>query len=175
MLIIIMLIPQFINLRKDLIEREDPHDIRLVYLALHHLIKNRGHFLFDNLNSDYDSDSSFDFLYDDLVTYLKEEMGIVLECSDSSNVADVLKDKSKSRSVKKKELCNYFQITKKNNPQEVEIITLLCGLKGTLSTIFSDKTLDDAEKNKIVLITVLMKMKMITLLYCKTDMNLLKK
>lgn len=142
--------PTIYHLRKDLIEREDPHDIRLVYLALHHLIKNRGHFLFDNLNSDYDSDSSFDFLYDDLVTYLSEEMGIVLECSDSSNVADVLKDKSKSRSVKKKELSNYFQITKKNNPQEVEIITLLCGLKGTLSTIFSDKTLDDAEKNKIV-------------------------
>lgn len=142
--------PTIYHLRKDLIESEDPHDIRLVYLALHHLIKNRGHFLFDNLNSDYDSDSSFDFLYDDLVNYLKEEMGIVLECSDSSNVADVLKDKSKSRSVKKKELSNYFQITKKNNPQEVEIITLLCGLKGTLSTIFSDKTLDDAEKNKIV-------------------------
>lgn len=142
--------PTIYHLRKDLIESEDPHDIRLVYLALHHLIKNRGHFLFDNLNSDYDSDSSFDFLYDDLVTYLKEEMGIVLECSDSSNVADVLKDKSKSRSVKKKELSNYFQITKKNNPQEVEIITLLCGLKGTISTIFSDKTLDDAEKNKIV-------------------------
>lgn len=142
--------PTIYHLRKDLIESEDPHDIRLVYLALHHLIKNRGHFLFDNLNSDYDSDSSFDFLYDDLVTYLSEEMGIVLECSDSSNVADVLKDKSKSRSVKKKELSNYFQITKKNNPQEVEIITLLCGLKGTLSTIFSDKTLDDAEKNKIV-------------------------
>lgn len=142
--------PTIYHLRKDLIESEDPHDIRLVYLALYHLIKNRGHFLFDNLNSDYDSDSSFDFLYDDLVNYLKEEMGIVLECSDSSNVADVLKDKSKSRSVKKKELSNYFQITKKNNPQEVEIITLLCGLKGTLSTIFSDKTLDDAEKNKIV-------------------------
>lgn len=142
--------PTIYHLRKELIESDTPHDVRLVYLALHHLIKNRGHFLFDNLNSDYDSDSSFDFLYDDLVTYLSEEMGIVLECSDSSKVADVLKDKSKSRSVKKKELSNYFQITKKNNPQEVEIITLLCGLKGTLSTIFSDKTLDDSEKNKIV-------------------------
>lgn len=142
--------PTIYHLRKELIESDTPHDIRLVYLALHHLIKNRGHFLFDNLNSDYDSDSSFDFLYDDLVTYLSEEMGIILECSDSSKVADVLKGKSKNISVKKKELSNYFQITKKNNPQEVEIITLLCGLKGTLSTIFSDKTLDDAEKNKIV-------------------------
>lgn len=142
--------PTIYHLRKELIESDTPYDVRLVYLALHHLIKNRGHFLFDNLNSDYDSDSSFDFLYDDLVTYLSEEMGIILECSDSSKVADVLKDKSKNRSVKKKELSNYFQITKKNNPQEVEIITLLCGLKGTLSTIFSDKTLDDSEKNKIV-------------------------
>lgn len=142
--------PTIYHLRKELIESDIPHDVRLVYLALHHLIKNRGHFLFDNLNSDYDSDSSFDFFYDDLVAYLSEEMGIILECSDSSKVADVLKDKSKNRSVKKKELSNYFQITKKNNPQEVEIITLLCGLKGTLSTIFSDKTLDDAEKNKIV-------------------------
>ncbi len=142
--------PTIYHLRKELIESEEPHDVRLVYLALHHLIKNRGHFLFDNLNSDYDSDSSFDFLYDDLINYLKEEMGLILECNNSSKVADILKDKSKSRTVKKKELFNHFQITKKNNPQEVEIITLLCGLKGTLSTIFNDKTLYEAEKNKIV-------------------------
>lgn len=116
--------PTIYHLRKDLIEREDPHDIRLVYLALHHLIKNRGHFLFDNLNSDYDSDSSFDFLYDDLVTYLSEEMGIVLECSDSSNVADVLKDKSKSRSVKKKNLVIIFKLLRRTTHRKLRL--LLC-------------------------------------------------
>lgn len=39
--------PTIFHLRKELIENPEPHDIRLVYLALHHIIKNRGHFLID--------------------------------------------------------------------------------------------------------------------------------
>ena len=35
------------HLRKELIENKNPHDVRLVYLAISHIIKNRGHFLFD--------------------------------------------------------------------------------------------------------------------------------
>ena len=38
--------PTIYHLRKALIENKKTYDIRLVYLALHHLIKHRGHFLF---------------------------------------------------------------------------------------------------------------------------------
>ena len=41
--------PTIYHLRKELIENPSCHDVRLVYIALHHIIKHRGHFLFDSL------------------------------------------------------------------------------------------------------------------------------
>ena len=38
--------PTIYHLRKKLMEEDTIKDIRLVYLALHHIIKHRGHFLF---------------------------------------------------------------------------------------------------------------------------------
>ena len=38
--------PTIYHLRKDLMESNDKKDIRLVYLALHHMLKYRGHFLY---------------------------------------------------------------------------------------------------------------------------------
>lgn len=41
--------PTIYHLRKALMEEDGPFDVRLVYLAVHHIIKHRGHFLFDSL------------------------------------------------------------------------------------------------------------------------------
>lgn len=38
--------PTIYHLRKALIENKKEYDVRLVYIALHHLIKHRGHFFF---------------------------------------------------------------------------------------------------------------------------------
>ena len=42
--------PTIYHLREALIESNQKYDIRLVYLALHHMIKYRGNFLYDNKN-----------------------------------------------------------------------------------------------------------------------------
>lgn len=39
--------PTIYHLRKQLMERTEPCDVRLVYLAIHHILKARGHFLSD--------------------------------------------------------------------------------------------------------------------------------
>lgn len=39
--------PTIYHLRAALIKGEKEYDIRLVYLAIHHILKNRGHFLFE--------------------------------------------------------------------------------------------------------------------------------
>ena len=41
------LFPTIYHLRKALIDGKAPHDPRLLYLALHHILKNRGHFLYE--------------------------------------------------------------------------------------------------------------------------------
>lgn len=42
--------PTIYHLRYDLINKNGPFDVRLVYLACHHIMKHRGHFLFSEMN-----------------------------------------------------------------------------------------------------------------------------
>lgn len=39
--------PTIFHLRKDLAESSEKKDFRLIYLAMHHIIKYRGNFLYD--------------------------------------------------------------------------------------------------------------------------------
>lgn len=55
--------PTIYHLRKELIINEEPHDARLVYLAIHHILKTRGHFLIEgNLGEAKDFNIAFDKL-----------------------------------------------------------------------------------------------------------------
>src|SRR5699024_1925609 len=57
--------PTIYHLRNDLIINPKKHDIREVYLAIHHIMKYRGHFLFDGeLKSDNNIDEAFQLLND---------------------------------------------------------------------------------------------------------------
>lgn len=53
--------PTIYHLRKWLMETSDTPDIRLVYLAMHHLVKHRGHFLFSgNIDEIREFHTAFD-------------------------------------------------------------------------------------------------------------------
>lgn len=55
--------PTIYHLRANLINNSEAHDLREVYLALHHIMKYRGHFLFEgDLKSDNNIEESFDLL-----------------------------------------------------------------------------------------------------------------
>ena len=43
------------HLRNELINSTEKKDIRLVYLAIHHIIKYRGNFLYQNSNFNIDN------------------------------------------------------------------------------------------------------------------------
>jgi CRISPR-associated endonuclease Csn1 len=141
--------PTIYHLRKELIKSSQPHDIRLVYLALHHIIKHRGHFLFDNMGSDFESESSFEALFDDLKLYLKEEYEIEFECNDSLRFSEILKDKTLKKTAKSSESYKLFGYSKRNNPYETALIDLMCGRKVKFSDMFGDKLFDSEEVNGI--------------------------
>ena len=141
--------PTIYHLRKELIKSSQPHDIRLVYLALHHIIKHRGHFLFDNMGSDFESESSFEALFDDLKLYLKEEYEIEFECNDSLRFSEILKDKTLKKTAKSSESYKLFGYSKRNNPYETALIDLMCGRKVKFSDMFGDKSFDSEEVNGI--------------------------
>ena len=139
--------PTIYHLRKELIESEETHDIRLVYLALHHIIKNRGHFLREGSFSEAtDFDAPFELM---LATFY--ELGVVLKCKNKESVKEILSDNLISNSVKQKKLAEQFEVLLNETERDLlddkevekkqksilsEIAKLLAGNKGSLSKIF---------------------------------------
>lgn len=133
------------HLRKALVTEDKKFDIRLIYLALHHLVKHRGHFLF---SGSVEKATSFDTAYETLVQCLQDELGIGLECRSKEELESVLKDKTKKPSKKEKEMKELLGWEKKDKQLEA-VIKLICGLKGKISSIFDDDSLVEMEKNEI--------------------------
>lgn len=137
--------PTIYHLRNALLHEDGPYDVRLVFLAVHHIIKNRGHFLFDSLGDA----PNFDLIYGDLQLYLQEEYEQDLHCSDEKAFSAVLKDKSLSKSKKTAAAAELFGITKKSNPQLHACLALACGAKVELKDLFNDDALAQAEEHSI--------------------------
>lgn len=140
--------PTIYHLRKYLMETEDTPDIRLVYLAFHHMMKHRGHFLFPsdlNLEKMKQASTSLDQLFQ----ALKDEeldFSLTLEKANLELIESTLKDKKISRSDKKKRLIKNLSAS---TPCEKEILTLITGGTAKLSNIFGISELDQTERPKI--------------------------
>ena len=135
--------PTIYHLRKELIESKSEHDVRFIFLALHHLIKHRGHFLFDNLS--VDDIGSFDKIFEELKLYLKENYDLELNCNDTENLQNILKNKLLSKTKKTSAILECCAISKKTDKQLASILALLCGSSVKLQDIFADETLAEAE------------------------------
>ena len=143
--------PTIYHLRKDLIENKDPHDVRLVYLALAHIIKNRGHFLFD---SDFTSDENamnFASVWNELNSYLQDNYELNFVIEDTNEIESILKDISLSKTAKKKQLENIFGLKKKDDKQRIAMIGLLTGGKINACDLYADESLKDCECKQVCL------------------------
>lgn len=137
--------PTIYHLRSALLKGEKEFDVRLVYLAIHHLMKHRGHFLFHgNLNQA----TSFGTTFETFSACLIDELGIQLECDSEEKFADILKD----RHMRKTEKCAKLEMLchiEKTEKQLKEIFKLITGMKVSLSILFQDDELSEIEHNKI--------------------------
>lgn len=136
--------PTIYHLRKTLMDGGKEFDIRLVYLALHHIIKKRGHFLFQGQNME--SISSFQNVFEELVSYLQDELQVDLYCQSIYDVELILKNRSSGVNEKKKQLNKLFQVSKK---QEKAVLALMVGATAKLSELFEDSSLDEGEITKV--------------------------
>lgn len=146
--------PTIYHLRKELIENPEPHDIRLVYLAIHHIIKNRGHFLIDG---DLKSATEFDSTFAQVMLNLGGDvMPFAIECDNgkSDDIKDILKSKDpKSVKAKKMKACFSYdsedidKAEEKSRKGAVEqICKLICGNKGDLTKLFYHDDFSELEK-----------------------------
>ena len=134
--------PTIYHLRNYLVKTEQKVDIRLVYLAIHHIIKYRGNFLYDGdfSNNANEVDEKLNLILDFLnQTYninLKDERELILK---------ILSEKNMTKADKKDKVMACFEFEKSDKAILVNIINSFLGYSFDLNKIFES----DFEKNKI--------------------------
>lgn len=130
------------HLRQELIYNTEPHDVRLVYLALLNMFKHRGHFLNASLGEN-DSDRDMKNLYLDLVEGLKELTEIALPIEvEGSQLERVLSNRETSRLMKAEELNDLLHLGAKQKREKL-IVKGICGLKIDGKVLFEELGLEE--------------------------------
>lgn len=137
--------PTIYHLRQAFITDKPIKDPRLLYLAVAHIIKHRGHFLFDNFNAD-EIGASFTDLLADLADCLNV-IDVNVTFTNPEAIKEILKNDKLKIKDKVKELQNL--ITSENNDALKEIITLLAGGKCSLPKIFGNIGLEETKYKSI--------------------------
>lgn len=142
------------HLRNALMKQpENKPDIRLLYLALHHIIKHRGHFLFEGKKISEVTDFSNTVK---VLTECAEENDIMiaLDSTQINKFENIMQNKDISRTEKKKQISelimeNNMKSAKENTKQIKALAGLLAGCSTKLSDLFADKSLDEEEHSTI--------------------------
>lgn len=140
--------PTIFHLRKELIESDEIHDIRLVYLAVLNLFKRRGHFLNEYLEN-AEKEESISELYNKFCEVLPEELELSFtKVEEAKEMEQILGNKELARNEKAERLAQHIGIVKSQKKGEYELIKMLCGLAGKLSLIFGKEVLGEEYSKK---------------------------
>ncbi len=146
--------PTIYHLRKALLENQTAYDVRLVYLALHHIVKHRGHFLFDSAYGEGtdpldagggENGVSFDAVFGELCAYLSDMFELSLACPDKDRLAQILKDRSLGKAKKKAEVTKLCGVSKKDSPVLYAVLSAISGASTKLCDLYDNEALQDAE------------------------------
>lgn len=141
--------PTIYHLRKVLMEEDGPFDVRLVYLAVHHIIKHRGHFLFDSFTVGKDGLPDSTEAFHDFQNAAEDVLGLSLPEEMGKEIAEILSDRRLGVTRKSAALQGKFPRAKEKPVKN--LIKLLAGGTVKLDELFADETLKDYEKNKLSL------------------------
>ena len=143
--------PTVYHLRKALMTEDRAFDVRLLYLAIAHIIRNRGHFL-SNMGMD-EVNLDFSKIFGDLMNCWKENMedesrNSVLELENETieNIEKIMKNSELTKTAKKQKILEELSGFSK---EFKELIALITGGKVSLAKLFDKKEYDTLEIDKI--------------------------
>jgi len=137
--------PTVFHLRKELAASAQPHDVRLVYLALHHILKNRGHFLYETSeNGEY---ATVEDACRELCTYLQQEYDLAFEAQNAEEFLAVLCRSDMGITAKKNALRKAYGAfdAQESDLSLLAVCDMLAGASVSFSDLFSDPELKKAE------------------------------
>lgn len=137
--------PTIYHLRKELLESSEPHDVRLVYLALLNMFKHRGHFLNAEIG-DVAEERKLKDAYIDFCSCVSELTNESFNLDiDYSAVEEILSSRDISRTKKSEALASILNIDVKNKKYK-EYVKAICGLKVNAYTLFSEQLSDEVKR-----------------------------
>lgn len=139
--------PTIYHLRNALMTENRVFDVRLVYLAIHHILKHRGHFLFDNFQVDENGASGFEESFGAFGNALDRIKGDSLDVSKEDAMKAVCRDKKLG--VKQKAAALGQCLGRGKDKAFKAMMTLAAGGTASLSDVFEDDGLKDFDKNKV--------------------------
>ncbi len=137
--------PSIYHLRHHLIKDDSEQDIRFVYLALLHIMKNRGHFLYPG--GEYNPDQQYDACYASFAEACNALLGDAFFPDVEVELKGVLTKTDIPRSTKQKQLLKVLENGGYDLPKKQlsELTKLLAGLKCNFQKLFNDEELEDAD------------------------------
>lgn len=129
--------PTIYHLRSAIIDGKAKKDPRLIYLALHNIIKNRGHFLFpgDNIASVMEITPVLNALMESYFSVFEEELTI----ESNKAIEDALMIRRKSERLEKL----YENIYATDDKRKKLILKILIGYKVKAQAVFNNEEYED--------------------------------
>lgn len=133
--------PTIYHLRTTLMKGNKQYDIRLIYLALHHIIKNRGHFL-------YEGDSFKTASLDEIIKEVLVNTDVYteeLEINDEliNNLKTIMLNTNRTTTDRKKQI----SLLLKKSKQLTAIFSLAIGRSESLAVLYNDDEYKGLESN----------------------------
>lgn len=143
--------PTIHHLIMHLINSDKKEDIRLIYIAVNYMVKNRGHFLFEVNSDNIKEIVSFKRVFE---TFKQSLLDLSIEdyfsTQSINDIEEILKD-VKGITNKQTALKSILFVEQKPTKSEEAILKAISGGKFTLSSLFSNEDYDELEYNNIQL------------------------
>lgn len=142
--------PTIYHLRKDLIDSSEKKDLRLIYIAIHNILKYRGHFLFEG--QDFQSATDFSEVFHSLRNYLYDNKGLDLPLEIEKDMESVLRDHTLNLTRRKNALQNLIKPYSEKNEETLwkDLMATIAGSSVQISKLFPELELDEEDgKTKV--------------------------
>ncbi|MGB4595578.1 MAG: type II CRISPR RNA-guided endonuclease Cas9 [Anaerolineaceae bacterium] len=130
--------PTIYHLRHALMTDPKPHDVRLVYLAVHHILKHRGHFLYEG-QSGFELGSAFDQRFATLQKAASQTLDLELPAKAGKVLHEVLMDRRLKRADKVNEIMTQLGWDEK---LQQDFVKLLLGYSIKLTNLLGEEYKD---------------------------------
>lgn len=127
------------HLRKSLIFEERKFDIRLIFIALHHILKYRGHFIFEEQS--FDDIKSFNSIFTEIQAWILENFEINIDINLKAKLEEIILSNN-TKSIKKTEFKKLF-----SDNRILSFFNMGVGCKVNLKDFFDKEELKEESIN----------------------------